>query len=242
MWISRVVTIVLCAVSLSVAAAGKPVSTQNETSRISYSLGYRVGEDYKRQGVELNADAVVKGLEDALSGADPEMKPEEMHTTLIELKRKILAEREAKRRKELLEQIAADKKFLQENAKKRGVVTTASGLQYQIIKQGAGKIPGPTDQVTVNYRGKLTDGKEFDSSYRHGKAATLQLGSVIKGWTEGLQKVREGGKIKLFIPPGLAYGQHGPLAGRTLVFEVELLSVGVGEGPGKASTSGLPRS
>jgi FKBP-type peptidyl-prolyl cis-trans isomerase len=115
---------------------------------------------------------------------------------------------------------------MEENAKKEGVVTTDSGLQYQIIEEGTGKAPSPTDKVTVNYRGTLINGNEFDSSYSRGEPATFQLNGVIKGWTEGLQHIKEGGKIKLFIPPELAYGGRGPLAHRTLVFDVELLSVG----------------
>ena len=177
---------------------------------------------------------MLKGLDDARSGARPEMTPEEMHTTLIALKRKIIAEQQAKRREELRKLTAADETFLKDNGKKPGVVTTGSGLQYKIIAKGKGKIPGPTDQVTVNYRGTLIDGKEFDSSYKRGKPATFKLGSVIKGWTEGLQKIGEGGKIELFIPAKLAYGQHGPLAGRALVFEVELLSVGADKRAGDA--------
>ena len=132
----------------------------------------------------------------------------------------------AQNRREMeLQYLAEGKKFMQENAKKPGVKTTASGLQYKIIKAGKGKAPGPTDQVTVNYRGTLIDGKEFDSSYKRGEPATFQLNGVIKGWTEGLQLIKEGGKIQLFIPPELAYAGRGPLAHRTLIFDVELISV-----------------
>jgi FKBP-type peptidyl-prolyl cis-trans isomerase len=106
------------------------------------------------------------------------------------------------------------------------VKTTASGLQYKVIEAGAGKTPTATDQVTVNYRGTLTNGNEFDSSYQRGEPASFRLDNVIKGWTEGLQLVKEGGKIQLVIPPELAYGDRGPLAHRTLVFDVELISVG----------------
>jgi FKBP-type peptidyl-prolyl cis-trans isomerase len=115
---------------------------------------------------------------------------------------------------------------MQENAEKPGVKTSASGLQYKIIESGTGKAPKPTDKVTVNYRGTLTNGNEFDSSYKRGEPSTFQLDGVIKGWTEGLQLIREGGKIQLVIPPELAYGDRGPLGHRTLVFDVELISVG----------------
>ncbi|MCJ7590624.1 MAG: FKBP-type peptidyl-prolyl cis-trans isomerase [Woeseiaceae bacterium] len=107
-----------------------------------------------------------------------------------------------------------------ENAGKAGVNVTDSGLQYRIIEPGAGKNPAATDQVTVNYRGSLTNGNPFDS----GDGVSVPLNGVIKGWTEGLQLIKEGGTIELVIPPELAYGDRGPLAHRTLVFEVELIS------------------
>ena len=102
-------------------------------------------------------------------------------------------------------------------------------MQYKIIEAGKGKAPVPSDQVTVNYVGTLINGNEFDSSYKQGKPATFRLNGVIKGWTEGLQLIREGGKIQLFLPPELAYGSRGPMAHRTLIFDVELVSVGAGK-------------
>jgi len=219
-------TAILCAAPVAFAAASEPVSLDDETARINYSLGYQIGGDFKRQGVEMNADAVVKGIEDALSGAEPLMTPGDMHNTLLDLKRRVVAANKKSAVERELKTVAEGKQFMEENAKKEGVVTTDSGLQYQIIEEGTGKAPSPTDKVTVNYRGTLINGNEFDSSYSRGEPATFQLNGVIKGWTEGLQHVKEGGKIKLFIPPTLAYGDRGPMAHRTLVFDVELLSVG----------------
>ena len=134
-------------------------------------------------------------------------------------------ERKRKVQREL-DYIAAGEKFMQENANKEGVVTTESGLQYKVIEAGTGKSPGLEDRVTVHYRGTLVDGKEFDSSYKKGKPATFPLNGVIKGWSEGLQLMKEGGKSQLVIPPPLAYGDRGPLGHRTLIFDVELISVG----------------
>lgn len=129
-------------------------------------------------------------------------------------------------------QSAAEKgeKFLKENATKEGVKTTASGLQYKITKEGEGKSPKPTDTVVVHYRGTLLDGKEFDSSHKRGEPAEFPLNRVIKGWTEGLQLLKEGGKATLYIPPALGYGARGTPGGpigpdETLTFEVELLKV-----------------
>lgn len=124
---------------------------------------------------------------------------------------------------------AAGAAFLAENGKKAGVVTTASGLQYQVITEGAGTSPGATDKVTVHYQGTTIDGKEFDSSYKRGAPITFPLNGVIAGWTEGLQLMKQGGKSRLFIPSSLAYGERG--AGRdigpnsTLIFDVELIKV-----------------
>ena len=226
MRIAILIPIVLLAMSTGSAYAGETLKLEDETSRINYSLGYQIGGDFKRQGIELNAEAVVKGMQDALSGSEPLMPQPEMNATLVELKRKVVAEQRAKRREAELEKTAAGKKYLEENAKKPGVVTTPSGLQYKIIEAGSGKTPGPTDTVTVNYRGTLINGNEFDSSYDKGKPVTFPLNGVIKGWTEGLQLVKEGGKIELVIPSQLAYGDRGPLAHQTLVFDVELIAVG----------------
>jgi FKBP-type peptidyl-prolyl cis-trans isomerase len=124
---------------------------------------------------------------------------------------------------------AAGVAFLAENAKNPGVITTNSGLQYQVITEGAGSAPSPTANVTVHYRGTTIDGQEFDSSYKRGEPATFPLNRVIPGWTEGLQLIKEGGKIKLFIPSQLAYGERhaGPDIGpnSTLIFDVELIKI-----------------
>jgi FKBP-type peptidyl-prolyl cis-trans isomerase FklB len=131
--------------------------------------------------------------------------------------------------------------FLAANAKKDGVVTTPSGLQYKVLEAGTGRTPGATDTVTVNYRGTLIDGKQFDSSYDRGKPATFRVDGVIAGWTEALQMMKEGAKWQLFIPQELAYGERGQLRDKTLIFDVELLSVdtpsgtaAAGEGTGTA--------
>ena len=240
MRIAILIPIVLLAMSTGSAYAGETLKLEDETSRINYSLGYQIGGDFKRQGIELNAEAVVKGMQDALSGSEPLMPQPEMNATLVELKRKVVAEQRAKRREAELEKTAAGKKYLEENAKKPGVVTTPSGLQYKIIEAGSGKAPGPTDRVTVNYRGTLINGNEFDSSYDKGKPITFPLNGVIKGWTEGLQLVKEGGKIELVIPPELAYGDRGPLAHQTLVFDVELIAVG-GDKPVEAAQGAQPQ-
>ena len=231
--------VVLFALTIPVVNAGaaEALKLDNDTARNNYSLGYQIGNDFKRQGVQIDAAAVVKGIEDALSGAEPLVKPEEMRAALDELKRKVVAEQKARLENARLQAIEEGTQYRANYGKQDGVVTTPSGLQYKILEPGTGKTPGPTDKVTVNYRGTGIDGKEFDSSYKRGRPASFPLNGVIKGWTEGLQHVKEGGKIQLVIPPELAYGTRGPLANQTLVFDVELISVGEPQAGASAPSS-----
>lgn len=208
------------------ALAAEPLNIEDEATRLNYSLGYQIGGDFKRQGIKLDGPALVKGIEDALAGAEPLMPADDIRNTLMELRRQLVAQQRASAAEADKKKIEEGKKYLAENAAKPGVVTTASGLQYQIIEPGTGKAPSPTDQVSVHYRGTLVNGSEFDSSYSRGEPTSFRLDGVIKGWTEGLQLVKEGGKIRLVIPPELAYGERGTLAHQTLVFDVELISVG----------------
>ena len=209
--------------------AEEQIDLENQAARTSYSLGYQIGGDFRRQEVEMEAEAVVQGMRDALAGAEPKIPVAEMNATLVELKQTIVADQRKRSVERELERLAEGKAFLEENAKKEGVVTTASGLQYKILEGGTGKSPGPEDQVTVHYRGTLVDGKEFDSSYQRGEPASFNLKGVIKGWSEGLQLMKEGGRAELYIPETLAYGDRGPLAHRALIFDVELISVGAQE-------------
>ena len=239
MKLSIYLPVLLLGLQTAPLSAAEVLNFEDETTRINYSLGHQIGGDFKRQGVEMNAEAVVKGIQDALSGAEPLMPQKAMNGILMELKRKVVDDERKQlsqnRREMELQYLDEGKRFLEENATKPGVKTTASGLQYKITNPGSGKAPGPTDQVTVNYRGNLIDGTEFDSSYSRGEPASFPLNGVIKGWTEGLQLIKEGGKIQLFIPNNLAYAGRGPLAHRTLIFDVELLSIGDGKQAESAS-------
>jgi len=215
-----------CILLLNVRITGaQELDFKNDTTRINYSLGYQIGGDFMRQGVDMDADAVVQGIQDALAGNDPQMTLPEMRQTLVMLKNKIMADQKKRQQVEEKEHLAEGKTFLEQNGKKEDVVTLPSGLQYRIVRQGDGKSPGPDDKVTVHYRGTLIDGKEFDSSYKRNEPASFALNGVIKGWSEGLQLMKEGSRWQLFIPPDLAYNDRGPLANQTLIFEVELVSV-----------------
>jgi len=198
---------------------------KDETVRINYSLGYQIGGDFKRQGVKMDAQAVIQGIEDALKSSQPQLSQPEMYTVLHDLKSRIVAQERSLKHDMQLKTVAQDNKFLEQNKSNPGVNVTESGLQYLILNPGSGKQPKASDTVSVNYRGSLTNHQEFDSSYQRGSPSRFSLSSVIKGWTEGLQLIKEGGKIKLFIPPNLAYGDRGPLAHRVLVFEIELISI-----------------
>jgi len=226
---NRVVITFVGVVLLSgVCLADEKTVLKDDNDRVNYSVGYQIGGDFKRQGVELSAEMLVKGIRDAVSGTEPLMTPQEMSQTLLDLKRKILALQKAERKKIADQNLADGKRFLEENAEKEGVKTLPGGLQYRVVREGAGAVPAATDTVTVHYRGTLIDGTEFDSSYGRGKPATFQLGRVIKGWTQALQLMKQGAKWQLFIPPDLAYGDRpsGRIpANSTLIFEVELISV-----------------
>jgi len=220
------------ALLFSGCASDQKPQLKDENDRVNYSLGHQIGGDFKRQGVEVRPALVVKGIQDALSGAEPLMTPEEMNKALMDLKKRIVTAQREERKQAAEDNLAKGKAFLEENAKKEGVETLPSGLQYKVIQEGSGATPEATDTVVVHYRGTLIDGTEFDSSYSRGNPATFRADRVIRGWTEALQMMKEGAKWQLFIPPDLGYGQGGAGAkigpNSTLIFEVELISVGEG--------------
>ena len=202
----------------SVSIAAEAAAPQSENDKAIYSLGYDLGTELKGHALELNQELLLRGVKDAIEGNKPLVK-----TTS---RNKALAQIRAERVQHNLEQSQA---FLAENAKKEGVVTLDSGLQYKVIQAGEGKSPQSTDSVSVNYRATLTDGTELDSSYERGKPSTYQVQKVIRGWREALLMMKEGDKWELYIPPQLGYGKRG-LRNRippnsALIYEVELLAV-----------------
>lgn len=198
---------------------------KTDTAKINYSVGYQIGGDFKRQGVNMDAQALVKGIQDALKSIDPLMSEQQMRTTLIDLKKKIVALQQEEKKKTEIQYRDEGLKFLKANAQKADITTLPSGLQYKVLQSGKGKKPGNTDTVEVHYKGTLVDGAEFDSSLDEKEPVRFRVDSVIAGWTEALQLMREGDKWKLFLPPELGYGERGPLAHRTLIFDVELVKV-----------------
>jgi FKBP-type peptidyl-prolyl cis-trans isomerase FklB len=209
-------------------AVAEAVELKTENDKINYSVGYRLGSDFKRQGVEMQPNIVQKGIEDATSGGEALMTEQEMRTVMMNMANRLKAEQMEKMKQQGAENLKAAEAFLAENAKKEGVKTLDSGLQYKVIAAGEGKSPQKSDKVTVHYRGTLIDGSEFDSSHSRGKPATFGVDQVIPGWTEALQLMKEGDKWELYMPPKLGYGALG--GGKippnsALIFEVELISV-----------------
>jgi len=212
-------------------ATSTPAAVQLETTeqRLSYGIAFTLGQRMKMDQVPMDVDAFTAGIRDALSGAEPMMTQEEIATEMQAYQEKAVAEQQAAQAELAAANAAAAAAFLEENAQREGVVVTDSGLQYEIIEEGDGPIPGPDDTVEVHYSGKLLDGTEFDSSYTRGQTVTFGVGQVIPGWTEALQLMPVGSKWKLFIPPELGYGAGG--AGQVigpnaaLVFDVELIAI-----------------
>ncbi|MDH4039661.1 MAG: FKBP-type peptidyl-prolyl cis-trans isomerase [Gammaproteobacteria bacterium] len=233
------------------AAATAPAGVKLETTeqRLSYGIALTLGQRMKADNVPMDVDAFSAGLRDALTGAAPRLTQEEITAEMQAYQEKAAAEQQAKQAALADANLAAATAFLAENKAKEGVITTESGLQYQVVREGDGPKPGPEDTVEVNYAGSLIDGTEFDSSYKRGESVTFGVGQVIPGWTEALQLMPVGSKFKLVIPPELGYGAGG--AGQAigpnaaLVFDVELISIpsqaDAGDAGKKAEAAAAPK-
>src|SRR5256886_5681509 len=225
-----VVIFAALALVTSIVAQEKKTPLKDQKDKSSYAIGLNIGMNFNKQKIAINPDVFVAGVKDGLAGK-PQMTEAEVRETMTNLEKDMES-----KQKEASQKNASDgEKFLAENKKKEGVKTTASGLQYKVIKEGTGPKPKLTDAVVANYRGTLINGTEFDSSYKRGQPATFPLTGVIKGWTEALQLMKVGSKYQLFIPANLAYGDRGmgPDLGpnSTLIFEVELVGIQPSETP-----------
>lgn len=216
-----------CAAAL---AAETNVKLENNKDKASYAIGMDIGRSFKKQQLELNLDAVTQGVRDAYSGKKELLLTDEETKEVMEtFKREFMAKRETSMKEAAVKNKEEGEKFLAANKSKEGVKTTASGLQYKVLKEGTGPKPKASDTVRTHYRGTLIDGTEFDSSFKRNEPATFPLNGVIPAWTEALQLMPVGSKWQLFAPSELAYGERG--AGQdigpnsTLIFEVELLSI-----------------
>lgn len=232
-WTITLVTAMLAAM----AAAGQDTpALKSQKDKISYALGVDLGNQLRKQSIDVDPALFGQGLKDALSGSKALMTEDQVKAAVSELqaemKRKQAAARKGIDETELAVLEGYNKRageaFLAENSKKEGVVTLPSGLQYKILKEGNGKKPTLDDTVVCQYRGTLLDGTEFANSYKRNQPLTRPVKDVIKGWTEALQLMPAGSKWQLFVPPELAYGElgSGPIGpNATLIFEVELVSI-----------------
>ncbi len=216
-------TIGIAAVAL-VGGIGCEKKLDTDQRKASYAIGQQIGQNLKNQNIEFDADVLAMSIKEASTGKTSKLKPEEMQQALMKLQEGIM-----KKQTEVGEKNKTDgMAYLEKNKTQPGVKTTASGLQYIVVEEGKGKSPTEKDTVKAQYKGTLITGEQFDSSYDRGQPAEFPVSGVIKGWTEALQMMKIGGKVKLFIPPELGYGpsaRPGIPANSVLVFDVELVDI-----------------
>ena len=215
-------------------AAQSKAAFKNDDQKSAYALGASLGrymenslKEQEKLGIKLDKDQLIAGVQDAFADKS-KLSDQEIEQTLQAFETRVKTSAQAKMEKDAADNEAKGKTFREKFAKEKGVKTAKSGLLYKVEKEGTGDAPKDTDTVVVNYKGTLTDGKEFDNSYTRGEPLSFRLDGVIPGWTEGLKNIKKGGKIQLVIPPDLAYGKTGVPgipANSTLVFDVELLDI-----------------
>ncbi|MHB8846708.1 MAG: FKBP-type peptidyl-prolyl cis-trans isomerase N-terminal domain-containing protein [Nitrospirota bacterium] len=206
-------------------AAAEKKELKTEAERVNYSVGYQIGGDFKSQGVELDPDALVQGIQDAIKKNKPLMSQDQMNATLVDLKKKIVADQQAAEKKTAVDNRKASAAYLAENARRKGVTVLPSGVQYRVIKEGTGRKPTLKDEVKVHYRMTQMDGKELGNTYVGGKPRTYPLQKAMPGLQEVLQLMAEGSKWEIFLPTS-ATGGHELLDDKgVLIYEMELISV-----------------
>ena len=220
----------LCLCMFTTTGFAKTVTNSSSLNeQVGYSFGYLMGRSNAESVKDLDLDAFILGLKTAAQGGKSALTDEEMARVLTQHKKQSDAKQliELKKKADANAKIGAE--FLATNAKKQGIQTTKSGLQYQILKQGTGQSPKANSIVKVNYEGRLIDGTVFDSSIARNQAAEFQVSQVIQGWTEGLQLMKEGAEYRFFIPAQLGYGQIGSgdviEPNSTLIFDIELIEI-----------------
>jgi FKBP-type peptidyl-prolyl cis-trans isomerase FklB len=196
---------------------------------VSYGIGMNIARDLKHQSIDIDPDVLIQGMKDMMAGGKMQLTDDQVRSCMTSLQKDVMAKQEVKNKEAGEKNKKEGEVFLADNKMKEGVKVTPSGLQYKILKAGTGAKPTATQTVSVQYRGTLLDGTEFDSSIKRGQPAEFPVNGVIKGWTEALEMMPVGSKWQLFIPPDLAYGTQG--AGTSigpnavLIFEVELLAI-----------------
>lgn len=219
----KTLTICLMAAFIGISTNIKAQETMTQEEKISYALGANIGESFKQQGIEVQQDIFFQGFKDGVANKNmfTQSEMEQLFNDFQMMMQK-------KQNSMVNEEKAKGAAFLAENKTKEGVIETASGLQYKVVKMGTGAKPTATDKVKVHYHGTLLDGTVFDSSVQRGEPITFGLNQVIAGWTEGVQLMPVGSKFIFYIPSNLAYGDRAAGSikpGSTLIFEVELLDI-----------------
>ncbi len=225
---SHLVIIMCMALAASPVFAAEKSELKTQKDKVSYAIGLDIGAGLKKNEVDVDADILARAIKDTFAGKKPLMTEEEVKTTMTDFQKNLQAKQQERMKAQGEKNKKEGEDYLAKNKSKEGVKTLPSGLQYKVITEGKGKSPKATDTVTVQYRGTLIDGTEFDSSYKRGQPATFPVNGVIKGWTEALQLMKEGSKWQLVIPSELAYGEKGggPIGSNAvLIFEVELVSI-----------------
>jgi len=208
-----------------------PVAAQDLTSekgKLSYSVGWDIGEDIQRRGAEFDVETIVAAIRDSSAGKEPQVPAEEMVALLTALQQRVRQEQAAAFQKLSEDNQKASEEFLAANLRKNGIVALPSGIQYRVIEEGEGARPGMTSTVKVHYRGSKTDGLEFDSSFARGVPEEFNVETVLKGWQEVLPLMKTGSTWQVFIPPELAFGARGnPPVGpnETLIFDLKLVEI-----------------
>lgn len=202
--------------------------TTSEKGKLSYAIGYEIGNDFVEKKMDIDLNTVIRAIQDGYSKKAPAVANEQMAEALDKMKERLYNEAKAKYEQLARENKAASDKFLTENKIKKGIVSTASGIQYRVIEEGTGKKPLKTSEVTIHYRGSLTTGLEFDSSFARGTPAKFKVDQVLKGWQEIIPMMKVGDHWQIFLPPEQAYGMrgNGPIGpNQALVFEIKLIDV-----------------
>ncbi len=201
---------------------------KSATGKMSYAIGYDIGQNILNAGVDLETEVIIQGMKDALAKAKPSLTKDQLEEAMKSFQKEVRTAQSGRIKKLLEKNKKEGSAYLKANKSKPGVKTLASGLQYKVIKSGKGKTPKLTDKVKTHYRGTLIDGTEFDSSYARKMPAEFEVQGVIRGWTEALQKMKVGDKWQLFVPSDLAYGERGSPGiepNTMLIFEIELLDI-----------------
>lgn len=224
MKISALLKGVLISAAVIVGAVGCEKKLKTDKDKASYAIGQQIGSNLKAQNIDIDPEVLAMSIKDVASGKESKMTQEEQQQAMMKLQEDLMKSQQAEAEKSK----ADGQAFLDKNKTAEGVKVTASGLQYQVITEGKGKSPGLEDTVKAHYTGTLINGQKFDSSYDRGQPAEFPVSGVIRGWTEALQMMKPGGKVKLWIPAELGYGpsaRPGIPANSVLVFDVELVEV-----------------